>query len=42
MLEELQALDDALQASEQRRDILEATLFDVLATVPPERGERYG
>ena len=36
LLEELAALQDALEASEERRDMLEGTLFDVLATVPAE------
>ena len=40
LLEELQALQDALEASEERRDMLETTLLDVLATVPEEALER--
>jgi hypothetical protein len=36
LLEELQALSDALEASEERSNILETTLLDVLEAVPPD------
>jgi hypothetical protein len=36
VLEELQALQDALDASEERRNMLESSLVDVLEAVPPE------
>ena len=40
LLEELQALQDALEASEERRDSLETTLDDLLEKVPPTALER--
>lgn len=40
LLDELAALQDALDASEERRDMLEVTLCDVLTTVSPETLER--
>jgi hypothetical protein len=40
LLEELQALQDALEASEERRDSLEMTLDDLLEKVPPATLER--
>jgi hypothetical protein len=41
LLEELQALQDALDASEERSNILATTLFDLLEAVPPETLERH-
>jgi hypothetical protein len=40
LLEELEALQDALHASEQTRDMLEATLSDVLGSVSTETAAR--
>jgi hypothetical protein len=40
LLEELVALQDALEASEERRDMLETTLLEVLATVSAATFER--
>jgi hypothetical protein len=40
VLEEIQALQDSLEAAEQRSEMLEITLDDVLAAVSPETLER--